>query len=177
MLEHQRLVGRDMKRAHTEFLLIMQQLKNKEYMLNKTAERWGKTVLHETFYSWLKVSKTEKATRVALERTMQRWKQRHVKMILAEWKNLVEGDKRECTTEKLDQLKKTWIDCQLQQEELEKEIVELKAEQSALHTEVGLNQLRLDKVNESLSESRLRCFQCRHLSNRLYSSKGFPTKQ
>ena len=89
LLEHQRLVGRDMKRAHTEFLLIMQQLKNKEYMLNKT----GKTVLHETFYSWLKVSKTEKATRVALERTMQRWKQRHVKMILVEWKNLVEGDK------------------------------------------------------------------------------------
>ncbi|ETV77616.1 hypothetical protein, variant 1, partial [Aphanomyces astaci] len=111
---------------------MMEQLAIKENVLDRTSQRWARTILLQAFRTWNRVTQAKHKVRMSMQKAMARWKKRHSTILLRAWRQAVVSEKQIAARRRLSALTDNAGDCKESQLRLEGSIMQLRDDIASL---------------------------------------------
>ncbi|RHY09354.1 hypothetical protein DYB36_003538 [Aphanomyces astaci] len=111
---------------------MMGQLAIKENVLDRTSQRWARTILLQAFRTWNRVTQAKHKVRMSMQKAMARWKKRHSTILLRAWRQAVVSEKQIAARRRLSALTDNAGDCKESQLRLEGSIMQLRDDIASL---------------------------------------------
>ncbi|DAZ96410.1 TPA: hypothetical protein N0F65_012491 [Lagenidium giganteum] len=193
MIEAKAALNDKLEQLDRQHAFMTKQLRTKEKMVDRVAQRWARVVMKQALVDWKKIILRKKYTRVLLEKTSRRWSKQRLQRLFRLWAAFAKNQKIQRTQQKLQHLLENKQDFQelLVKLEVQIESAKLEAKDHREHYDHAKRQLlaledllaQLDARIKTCNERKLQAIvnqwghlclafvdvECDHLQNMLQS--------
>ncbi|ETV99360.1 hypothetical protein H310_08074 [Aphanomyces invadans] len=148
----QQAVDNDIAKLDGRHQFMMGQLSTKENVLERTSQRWARTILLQAFRTWNRITQAKLKVRASMHKAMARWKKRHCTILLRAWRQAVVSEKQTAARKRLSTLTNNAGDCKESQLRLEGSIKQLRDDIANLKGSIESHTLTQDRLRFTFAD-------------------------